>query len=143
MSVEIEFWQLVLLLVTLLGACGTGASLLLAQVQKHLDERFATQEHTRAERADADEKARGEQHRQLTARLDGLEQINREETLQWQRVEREMLRHMAELPVKYVMRDDYIRGQSILEAKLDNLAGKLENAQLRAALHHPPPALRP
>lgn len=136
MNVEVEFWQLVLLLVTFFGACGAGASMMLSQVQKHLDERFATQERMRAERAEADERARGEQHKQVTARLDGLEQVNREETLQWQRVEREMLRHMAELPVKYVMRDDYIRGQSIIEAKLDGLAGKLENSHLRSIINH-------
>ena len=31
----------------------------------------------------------------------------------------------ASLPMTYVLRDDYIRNQSILEAKLDNVAEKL------------------
>ncbi|WOI46985.1 hypothetical protein [Acidovorax sp. BLS4] len=136
MNIQVDFWQLVGLLVAFLGACGAGGGLLLNQVQKHLDERFAMQEKMREERSANQDRAREDQHKQLTARLDGLEQVNRDETLQWQRVEREFLKHMAELPVKYVMRDDYIRGQSIIEAKLDGLAGKLENAQLRAVINH-------
>ena len=51
---------------------------------------------------------------------------------QWQRVERELLNLKAELPLHYVRREDYIRGQSVIEAKLDGLGTKLENAQLRA-----------
>ena len=42
----------------------------------------------------------------------------------------------AELPVAYVRRDDYIRGQSVLEAKLDGLATKIENAQLRGLIRN-------
>ncbi|MDF5991266.1 hypothetical protein P4119_17475 [Pseudomonas aeruginosa] len=40
----------------------------------------------------------------------------------------------AELPIQYVRREDYIRGQSVIEAKLDGLAVKLENAQLRSLM---------
>ena len=32
----------------------------------------------------------------------------------------------------YVRREDYIRGQSVIESKLDGLALKIENVQLRA-----------
>ena len=45
---------------------------------------------------------------------------------------RELLNLKAEMPVQYVRREDYIRGQSVLEAKLDGLVIKLENVQLRA-----------
>ena len=37
------------------------------------------------------------------------------------------------MPLHYVRREDYIRGQSVIEAKLDALGSKLEAAQLRAA----------
>lgn len=124
MTIQVDFWQLVLLLIAFFGACAGAGGLLLRQTQKHLDERFNTQEKTRTEH-----------HQQLSARLDGMEQVNRDETLQWQRVEREMLKLVADMPLKYVMRDDYIRGQSIIEAKLDGLAGKLENAQLRGIIN--------
>ena len=59
--------------------------------------------------------------------------MNREEAAQWQRIERDLLRMQAEMPLHYVRREDYIRGQSVIEAKLDALGSKLEAAQLRAA----------
>lgn len=123
MSIQVDFWQLVMLLLAFFGACAGAGGLLLRQTQTHLDERFNVQEATRTEH-----------HRQLSTRLDGMEQVNRDETLQWQRIEREMLKRFGDLPHAYVMRDDYIRGQSILEAKLDGLAGKIENAHLRAVI---------
>lgn len=46
-------------------------------------------------------------------------------------VEREVLELKAQLPEKYVRREDYIRGQTVLESKLDALALKIENMQLR------------
>lgn len=49
------------------------------------------------------------------------------------RVERDLLELRAELPERYVRREDYIRGQSLIESKLDGLAMKLENLQLREA----------
>lgn len=124
MTVQIEFWQLVGLLVTFFGACATGGATLLRQSQKHLDERFATQEKSRAAAED-----------KLAARLDAIEQVNRDETIQWQRVEREFLKFQADLPMRYVMRDDYIRGQTVLEAKIDAVMAKVDSANLRAALH--------
>lgn len=104
----IELWHLVLLLLAFFGACGGVVKLLL----KHLDEN----------------------HRQLQTRLDGLEKNHRDEAGQWQRMERDLLTLRAELPLQYVRREDYIRGQSILEAKLDGLATKIENALLRGVL---------
>lgn len=69
---------------------------------------------------------------QLNTRLDVLDSAAKLEVGQWQRVERELLHLKAELPLHYVRREDYIRGQSVLEAKLDGLGTKLENAQLRS-----------
>lgn len=109
MSVEITFWQLVSLLLGFFGACAGAGKLLLSQTQRHLDDRFLV----------------------VAQRLDAIEAANREETAQWKRVERELMSLKADLPIQYVRREDYIRGQSVIEAKLDGLAMKLENAQLR------------
>lgn len=124
MSLQIDFWQLVMLLLTFFGACAAAGKLLLSQTQKHLDERFKAQE-----------QARSTNHDQLARRLDGIESANREESTQWQRVERELLRFQADMPLHYVRREDYIRGQSVIEAKLDGLADKVEKAQLRAVIN--------
>lgn len=110
MNLQIDFWQLVGLLLAFFGACAGAGKILLTQTQRHLDDRFSS----------------------VAQRLEGIEASTREEASQWQRVERELMALKAELPVQYVRREDYIRGQSIIEAKLDGLAVKLENAQLRA-----------
>ncbi len=36
------------------------------------------------------------------------------------------MRFKADLPLNYVRREDYIRGQTVIEAKLDALDNKLE-----------------
>jgi len=50
--------------------------------------------------------------------------------------ERELLQFKADLPHRYVLREDYVRSQTIIEAKLDALALKLENVQLREKRPH-------
>ena len=49
-------------------------------------------------------------------------------------LEREFMHFKADLPLHYVRREDYVRGQSIVEAKLDGLAAMVSNAQLRASM---------
>ena len=123
MTVQADFWHLVGLLLGFLSLCGVALGIVFKLTLSHLDKRFDAQETTRA----AAEKV-------LADRMDALESVNRDETLQWQRVEREMLKFQAELPMRYVMRDDYIRGQTVIEAKLDAVASKLESAQLRGMI---------
>lgn len=117
MMLTVEFWHLLLLLLSLLGAFAgalwAAAKIFMTQMQRHLDQRFDG----------------------FDVRFKGIEQAHKEEATQWQRVERELLDLKAELPVSYVRREDYIRGQSILEAKMDGLAMKLENAQLRGFIN--------
>ena len=48
------------------------------------------------------------------------------------------MKFQADLPLHYVRREDYVRGQSVLEAKLDGLADKIEKAQLRAFINGGP-----
>lgn len=123
MKIELELWQLILLLIAFLGCVAGFGKLLLTQIERRLDERFATQEASRKSN-----------HQEVERRLSGIESAAREESGQWQRVERELLSLKADLPVHYVRREDYIRGQSVIEAKLDGLATKIENAQLRGVL---------
>ena len=70
----------------------------------------------------------------MTSAMASLEQANKEEAQQWKKLERDVMALRAELPLEYVRREDYIRGQSVIEAKLDGLAVKLENAQLRGLI---------
>lgn len=122
MMIELELWHLISLAISFLGASAAAGKLLLAQTQRHLDARF-----------EAQEDARSAYHEELTRRLNVMESVAREEAGQWQRIERDLLRLQADMPLHYVRREDYIRGQSVIEAKLDALGNKIEVAQLRQA----------
>ena len=54
-----------------------------------------------------------------------------EDAKEWARLEREFLVFQRDLPLNYVRREDYVRNQSVIESKLDSLALKLENWQLK------------
>lgn len=121
MTLQIEVGHLIGLVTAVLGGYWALAKIVVGQSQRHLDARFKAQA-----------EANAANHQQLTARLEGIEVVNRDEANQWRRVERELLSLKADLPMHYVRREDYIRGQSVIEAKLDALGSKLEAAQLRA-----------
>ena len=109
MTVDVDFWQLVGFGISLLGGFATiiftAGKLIAGQFERRIDERFA-----------ALQEARDAEVRGVSA------------------LEREMLQMKADMPLHYVRREDYVRGQSIVEAKLDGLATKIDNVQLRAAL---------
>ncbi|MBK6742506.1 MAG: hypothetical protein IPG66_05810 [Hydrogenophilales bacterium] len=122
MTVQIELWHLITLLIAFLGFVAGAFKLLLGQIDKRLDGRF-----------DAMEKARAESQSRWAEKFDEIAEQSRREENEWKRVERDFLKFQADLPVRFVMREDYIRGQSVIEAKLDALASKLEVVQLQGA----------
>ena len=121
MQVTLDLWHVISLAVSCFGASAAAGKLLLSQTQRHLDTRFTAQE-----------TARAANHDQVSRRLDSMEEAARSEMGNWQRIERDLLKLQADMPLHYVRREDYIRGQSVIESKLDGLALKIENVQLRA-----------
>ena len=105
MTISIEFWHIVGYFLSFLGFCFAGAKLLLAQYDNKLDEKFKM----------SDE------------RLNKLILSQERESEKLINLERQLLRFQAEMPIQYVRREDYVRGQTVVEAKLDALACKLEN----------------
>ncbi len=67
----------------------------------------------------------------LTAGLEKVSASLAEEQKTTQRLERELLLFKAELPRDYVRREDYIRTLGIIEAKIDNMALRVERAMLK------------
>ena len=110
MTLQIEFWQLVGFGIGLLsgfaGIIFGAGRLIAAQFELRINERF-----------DVLQKAREAEAAGIT------------------NLERDFLRFQADLPLHYVRREDYVRGQSIVEAKLDGLAAMVSNAQLRAFMN--------
>lgn len=60
--------------------------------------------------------------RDMDARLAAIA----EDAKRWRQTERDLLQLKADLPERFVRREDYIRNQSVIEAKLDALGSKLE-----------------
>ena len=114
-EVSIEIGKFLALVVTLIGIFYGMSRSQRAGFEKHIDEKF---------KALGDELTRVEKNAATTA-------------AEIARVERDLLELRAELPDRYVRREDYIRGQSLIESKLDALAVKLENLQLKEAKRGP------
>lgn len=122
MTIQLELWQLITLLLLFFGAVATFGKVLMVQFDKRLDERFRAQE-----------KARAETQKHWDQQFSAIERAGRDEVIQWQRIERDFLEFKADLPVQYVRREDYVRNQTVIEAKLDAVALKIENLQLKGA----------
>lgn len=88
MTITVEFWHLVSLLLGFFGCCFGFGKLLMAQFQGLLNERY-------------------QQQQKVNEKVESLEQ--------------EVNNLKATLPLNYVLREDYIRGQTVLEAKMDAL----------------------
>ena len=95
---EMPVWQMISIAVSILGAFVGVMKMLLVQMERRLDQRFAV--------VDKD----SERLRDIEIRVERLR---------------------GEMPLHYVRREDWVRNQSIIEAKLDGLALKLENVQLK------------
>lgn len=126
MTVQIDFWELLLAMAGLIGAF---AALIFGftqaigkQIDKRLDERFKAQESAREQGAKA-----------LRDIIQGYSDQVSTASNEIKALERDFLTWKADLPIQYVRREDYVRGQSVIESKLDALYNKLEVVQLKGA----------
>ena len=124
MNVHLEFWQIIEIILALSGVFAGGGKLLLNQIDKRLDQRFATLEES--------SKAGDLELREVIKEHIQAENKTNDQLID---LERKMLNWKADLPLQYVRREDFIRNQTVIESKLDGLALKIENAQLRGANH--------
>lgn len=119
MPVQIDFWQLLggIAAVVAAFAAVTWAfgNVLVKQFKDGLDERFSAQDEMRKQR-----------EKSLDARFVALEQSIRQEGEGWRQVERELLQLKAALPLDYQRREDTIRQEVVIHAKLDALAAKID-----------------
>lgn len=108
-TIQIEIWQLGTLFLGFIAILSAAGKVLLQQIDKRLDMRFASMDEARAQMAKDQEK----------------------NTEAWRNLERDFLKFRGDLPLEYVRREDFIRNQSVIEAKLDGLALHFQNMQLR------------
>lgn len=74
------------------------------------------------------ESALEQRFKSLNESIQGVSDNVGEERKSTQRLERELMQLRAELPRDYVRRDDYIRALGTIEAKIDNMALRVERA---------------
>ena len=118
MMITLELWHLITLLLAFFGCVAGFGKILLAEFEKRQGERFEAQEESR--------RIAQEHWDQRFSTLD-------KGAAEWSRVERDFLKFCAELPMTYVFRADYVRNQTIIEAKLDSIALRQENILLQGA----------
>lgn len=129
MTFELELGQLIgwaAGLLSLFATVVTGlVKLLLNQFEKRLGDRFAAQDSARQ----AATKHWEDNFAKVLERQD-------KDADAVQQLERSFLRFQAELPIQYVRREDWVRNQTIIEAKIDAVFSKLEVIQLNGARNH-------
>jgi hypothetical protein len=107
MTLEVEFWTLVSVCftfaVTVGGVVWGLMRGVLGQAMKRIEDHLAALDKAQAV----------------------VEQYRRDEDAQLQRIEREFRDSKADLPINYVRRDEFIRHQQSVEAKLDALMSRL------------------
>lgn len=115
MQVQIEFWQLLGGIVAVVVAFATVTwlfgTLLVKQFKTQLDQRFVSIQTDLTKRAAEDA----------------------EVAKQLRQFEKDFSAFQIAMPVQYVRREDYIRGQTVIESKLDALYSKLEVVQIQGA----------
>ncbi len=123
MMVSLELWQIITLLLAFFGCVAGFGKVLVDQFERRQAERF-----------DAHDKARAEGQKAMRDIFDQHLNEERRNANALQALERDFLRWQADLPVQYVRREDYVRGQVVIEAKLDALYNKIEIVQLKGAM---------
>lgn len=124
MKIELELWHLILMLLAFFGCVAAFGKTLLDQFEKRQAESFR-----------AIDKAREQGQRALHEIFEAHITEERRNADSLKELERDFLKWQAELPLHYVRREDYVRGQSVIEAKLDALYNKLEVVQIKGAKH--------
>lgn len=126
MMLQVDFFWMVGLLLSFFAAVWAFGKVLLKQIEKRLDERFATQETARIEsdkrldeRFALQETARSEAQTNWENRFNQIEQLARA-------TDRDMLLMRGDLPNLYTRREDTIRNQSVLEARMDALMNEVK-----------------
>jgi len=137
-AVQIEIWQLITLFVMFVGGVASAGWMLLGQIDKRLGASITAMEasgQANAAHLDAKfsvmEKARQDNTAHWDSKFKAVLDDQREGTDAWRNLERDFLKFRGDLPLEYVRREDFIRNQSVIEAKLDAVMLHIQNLQLQ------------
>lgn len=106
MTVELELWHLILMLMTTVGAFWALAQMLIRTSQQHLSERFEA----------------------LTKLLESQSNLIRAQSDDMRRIERDLMGLKADLPRDYVRREDYTQTIATIMTKIDHATLLMQQA---------------
>ncbi|WP_052143360.1 hypothetical protein [Aeromonas hydrophila] len=136
MPPEIDIGRLIWVIVGLLTAFGGGLAALVRWSIRQFEARLAATHKAQGEQTvllgkQIEElgRKREELAGKMRERIGGVEDRQRDQ-------EREFMELKLELAHDYVRREDFVRNQTVIEAKIDGLASKLEVYQLRGGAKH-------
>lgn len=109
MTIQLEIYQFMMILIAVLSAVIGTVRVLWGRIETSLQQNFANTNKKLEEVAVKAEKSQ----------------------MEIRDLERQFYQLKIDLPHDYVVREDYIRGQTVIEAKLDAVASKLEMVQLQ------------
>lgn len=124
MQVQIDLWELLVAVATLISAFASVVwlfgTILVRQFKSQQDERFDT---IRSQQDD--------RFKTIHEDMGKRESEDREVSAQFRQFEKDFLQFQISMPENYVRREDYIRGQTVIESKQDALYSKMELVQMQ------------
>jgi len=113
MAIQLDVYQWIMILITVIGTVIATIKILWARIEENLNNNFQV----------------------VQNKLEDVAKQSEQNHADIRTLERQFYKFQIDLPHAYVAREDYIRGQTVIEAKLDAVASKLENVQIRQGMN--------
>jgi len=112
-AIQLEAYQWIMILITIIGTVIATIKILWGRIEENLNNNFQV----------------------MQTKLEDVAKQSAQNSDDIRDLERKFYKFQIDLPHTYVAREDYIRGQTVIEAKLDALALKIENVQIRQGMN--------
>lgn len=112
-AIQLEAYQWIMILISTIGTVVATIKILWARIEQNLNNNFQV----------------------VQSKLEEVAKQSEQNHVDIRDLERKFYKFQIDLPHAYVAREDYIRGQTVIEAKLDALASKIENVQIRQGMN--------
>lgn len=112
-AIQLEAYQWIMILISTIGTVVATIKILWARIEQNLNNNFQV----------------------VQSKLEEVAKQSEQNHVDIRDLERKFYKFQIDLPHTYVAREDYIRGQTVIEAKLDALASKIENIQIRQGMN--------
>lgn len=113
MAIQLDVYQWLMILIAIISAVVATIKILWSRIEENLNNNFQV----------------------VQNKLEDVAKQSEQNHADIRNLERQFYKFQIDLPHAYVAREDYIRGQTVIEAKLDALASKIETVQIRQGIN--------